>query len=92
MLSLEEIVFDMCEGQYADNHHNVASETKIPRNLLFSDMMLYRNMCPLGHKTTKAGLVPQFSLRIPQRFLVLYSRDHMAIDSEILGRSAPSGS
>jgi hypothetical protein len=51
MLTLEDIVFDMCEGQYADSHWNAASKTKIPRNLLFIDMVLYRNVCPLGHKT-----------------------------------------
>jgi hypothetical protein len=51
MLTLKDIVSDMCEGQYADSHQNVASKTKIPRNLLFIDIVLYRNMCPLGHKT-----------------------------------------
>jgi hypothetical protein len=51
MLTLKDIVSDMCEGQYADSHRNAASKTKIPRNLLFIDMVLYRNMCPLGHKT-----------------------------------------
>jgi hypothetical protein len=51
MLTVEDIVFDMCEGQFADSHRNAASKTKIPRNLLFIDMVLYRNVCPLGHKT-----------------------------------------
>jgi hypothetical protein len=51
MLTLEDIVSDMCEGQYADSRRNAASKTKIPRNLLFIDMVLYRNVCPLGHKT-----------------------------------------
>jgi hypothetical protein len=51
MLTLEDIVSDMCEGQYVDSHRNAASKTKIPRNLLFIDMVLYRNVCPLGHKT-----------------------------------------
>jgi hypothetical protein len=51
MLTLEDIVSDMCEGQYANSHRNVASKTKIPQNLLFIDMVLYRNVCPLGHKT-----------------------------------------
>jgi hypothetical protein len=44
MLTLEDIVFEMCEGQYADNHRNAASKTKIPQNLLFIDMVLYRNV------------------------------------------------
>jgi hypothetical protein len=51
MLTLEDIVFDMCEGQYADSHRNAISKTKIPWNFLFIDMVLYRNVCPLGHKT-----------------------------------------
>jgi hypothetical protein len=56
MLTLEDVVSDMCEGQYADDCRNVASKTKIPRNLLFIDMVLYRNMCPLGHKTQRRDL------------------------------------
>jgi hypothetical protein len=82
MLTLEDIIFDMCEGQYAESQRNTASKMKIPRNLLFIDMVLYRNVCPLGHKTQRWDL-----------FLnALYSfRDHMAIDSKILGRSAPAG-
>jgi hypothetical protein len=56
MLTLEDIVFDMCEGQYADSRRNAASKTKIPWNLLFIDMVLYRNVCPLGHKTQRRDL------------------------------------
>jgi hypothetical protein len=56
MLTLEDIVFDMSEGQYADSHQNVASKTKIPQNLLFIDMVLYRNVCPLAHKTQRQDL------------------------------------
>jgi hypothetical protein len=56
ILTLEDIVSDMCEGQYADNRRNAASKTKIPRNLLFIDMVLYRNVCPLGHKTQRRDL------------------------------------
>jgi hypothetical protein len=66
MLTLEDIIFDMCGGQYADDRRNVASKTKIPQNLLFIDMVLYRNVCPLGHKT-------QRRLLIPQRILVFHS-------------------
>jgi hypothetical protein len=51
MLTLEDIVSDMCEGKYVDSQRNAASKMKIPRNLLFIDMVLYRNVCPLGHKT-----------------------------------------
>jgi hypothetical protein len=31
MLTLEDIVSDMFEGQYADDRQNTASKTKIPR-------------------------------------------------------------
>jgi hypothetical protein len=53
MLTLEDIISDMCEGQYADNCRNVARKMKIPQNLLFIDMVLYRNVCLLGHKTQR---------------------------------------
>jgi hypothetical protein len=56
MLTLEDVVSNMCEGQYADDRRNAASKTKIPRNLLFIDMVLYRNVCPLGHKTQRRDL------------------------------------
>jgi hypothetical protein len=56
MLTLEDIVSNMCEGQYADSRHNAASKTKIPQNLLFIDMVLYRNVCPLGHKTQRRDM------------------------------------
>jgi hypothetical protein len=51
MLTLEDTISDMCEGQCADDRQNAASKMKIPRNLLFIDMVLYRNVCHLGHKT-----------------------------------------
>jgi hypothetical protein len=53
MLTLEDIVSDMCEGQYADKHRNAASKAKIPQNLWFIDMVLYRNVCALEHKTQR---------------------------------------
>jgi hypothetical protein len=56
MLTLEDIIFNMCEGQYVDRHQNAASKAKIPRNLLFIDMVLYRNVCPLGHKTQRRDM------------------------------------
>jgi hypothetical protein len=56
MLTLEDIVSDMCEGQYADRHQNAASKAKIPQNLLFIDMVLYRKVCPLGHKTQRQDM------------------------------------
>jgi hypothetical protein len=56
MLIVEYIVGNMCEGQFADSHRNAISKTKITRNLLFIDMVLYRNVCPLGHKTQRRDL------------------------------------
>jgi hypothetical protein len=56
MLTLEDIVSDMCEGQYPDDRRNAASKMKIPWNLLFIDMVLYQNVCPLGHKTQRRDL------------------------------------
>jgi hypothetical protein len=56
MLTLEDIVSDMCEGQYADSHQNAAIKMKISQNLLFIDMVLYRNVCPLGHKTQRRDI------------------------------------
>jgi hypothetical protein len=56
MLTIKDIVSDMCEGQYADNHRNAASKAKIPPKLWFVDVMLYRNMCPLGHKTQRPDM------------------------------------
>jgi hypothetical protein len=56
MITLKDIVSDKCKGQYANKHRNVASKAKIPRNLLFIDMVLYRNVCPLGHKTQRGDM------------------------------------
>jgi hypothetical protein len=53
LFTLEDIIFDKCEGQYTDKHRNAASKAKIPRNIWFIDMVLYRNVCPLGHKTQR---------------------------------------
>jgi hypothetical protein len=56
MLTIEDIVSDMCQGQYADKHRNAASKVEIPPNLWFIDMVLYRNVCPLGHKTQRRDM------------------------------------
>jgi hypothetical protein len=56
MLTIEDIVSDMCEGQYANKHRNAASKVKIPPNLWFIDVVLYRNVCPLGHKTQRTDM------------------------------------
>jgi hypothetical protein len=56
MLTLDDIVSNMCKGQYADSRRNAANKMKIPRHLLFIDMVLYRNVCPLGHKTQRRDI------------------------------------
>jgi hypothetical protein len=56
MLTIEDIVSDMCQWQYADKHRNATSKAKIPSNLWFIDMVLYRNVCPLGHKTQRRDM------------------------------------
>jgi hypothetical protein len=56
MLTIEDIVSDMCEGQYANKHRNAARKVKIPPNLWFIDVVLYKNVCPLGHKTQRTDM------------------------------------
>jgi hypothetical protein len=56
MLTIEDIISNMCEGQYADKHRNAASKAKIPPNLWFIDVVLYRNVCPLGDKTQRRDM------------------------------------
>jgi hypothetical protein len=53
ILTLEDIVSDMCDGQYADNHRNATSKAKIPPKLWFVDVVLYRSVSPLGYKTQR---------------------------------------
>jgi hypothetical protein len=53
MLTTEDIVVDMCEGQFADHYKNAANKAKLPPQLWFVDFMLQRNVCPLGHKTQR---------------------------------------
>jgi hypothetical protein len=53
MLTIEDIISNMCEGQYADRHKNAASKAKIPLKLWFVDVVLQKNVCPLGHKTQR---------------------------------------
>jgi hypothetical protein len=40
MLTTEDIVGDMCEGQFADQHKNAVSKSKLPPQLWFVDFML----------------------------------------------------
>jgi hypothetical protein len=56
LLTIEDIVSDMCEGQYANNHQNAASKAKIPPKLWFVDVVLQKNVCPLGHKAQRRDL------------------------------------
>jgi hypothetical protein len=53
VLTIKDIVSNMCEGQYAKRHRNAASKAKIPPKLWFVDIVLRRNVCPLGHKTQR---------------------------------------
>jgi hypothetical protein len=56
MLTTEDIILDMCEGQFADKHKNAASKVKMPPQLWFVDVVLQRNVCPLGHKTQRRDM------------------------------------
>jgi hypothetical protein len=56
MLTIEDIVSDMCEGQYVDRHKNAASKAKIPPKHWFVDVVLQKNVCPLGHKTQRRDM------------------------------------
>ena len=40
ILIIEDIVVDMCEGQYADQYRNAASKVKLPPQLWFVDFVL----------------------------------------------------
>jgi hypothetical protein len=48
---VSEIIEDMCAGQYADEKWKAGSRSKLPQPLLLVDYVLYRNVCPLGHKS-----------------------------------------
>jgi hypothetical protein len=50
---VSEIIDDMCAGQYADEKRNAGSRSKLPQPLLVVDYVLYRNVCPLGHKSQR---------------------------------------
>jgi hypothetical protein len=56
MLTIEDIVSDMYEAQYADRHKNATSKVKIPPKLWFVDVVLQKNVCPLGHKTQRRDM------------------------------------
>jgi hypothetical protein len=50
---ISKIIEDMCAGQYADTKNNAGSRSKLPPQLWLVDSILYRNVCPLGHKTQR---------------------------------------
>jgi hypothetical protein len=50
---VSEIIEDMCADQYADEKRNAGSQSKLPQPLLLVDYVLYRNVCPLGHKSQR---------------------------------------
>jgi hypothetical protein len=45
-----------------------------------------------GTQDTEARHISQCPIFVPQRLLVLHSRDHVEANLQILGRSAPSSS
>jgi hypothetical protein len=79
MLTIEDIISDMCEGQYADKHKNAASKVKIPPKLWFVDVVLQKNVCPLGHKTQRRDMFLSAIYSFHKLF-VLYSGDHLQAD------------
>jgi hypothetical protein len=56
---ISQIIDDMYAGQYADNKNNAGSWSKLPPQLWLMDSILYRNVCPLGHKTQRHDLFIQ---------------------------------
>jgi hypothetical protein len=40
MLTTEDIVSNMCEGQFTDRHKNAATKSKLPPQLWFVDFVL----------------------------------------------------
>jgi hypothetical protein len=56
---MSQIIDDMCGGQYADNKNNAGSRSKLPPQLWLVDSILYRNVCPLGHKTQRRDPIIQ---------------------------------
>ena len=63
MLTVEDIVSDMCEGQYVDKHNNAASKAKMPPKLWFVDVVLQRNVS-LRTQNAKTGFFPHCPLFI----------------------------
>jgi hypothetical protein len=51
---VSEIIDDMCACQYADEKQNAGSQYKLPQPLLLVDYVLYRNVCPLRHKSQRS--------------------------------------
>ena len=47
---ISEIIDDMCARQYVDDKRNAGSWSKLPPQLWLVDSIMYRNVCPLGHK------------------------------------------
>jgi hypothetical protein len=50
-LTVQEMVDDMCGGQYTNEHCNCTSKSLLTPYLWFVDTVLQKNVCPLGHKT-----------------------------------------
>jgi hypothetical protein len=54
MLTIEDIVSDMCEGQFADSHRNAASKTKIPQ-IFYSSTWCCIGTCVLWDTRHRGG-------------------------------------
>jgi hypothetical protein len=50
-IGLTEIIDDMCEGRYTNDDKNCTRKSLLPASLWLIDMVLQRNVCPMGHKS-----------------------------------------
>lgn len=56
VLTIVEIVDDMCERRYADKYKNANSKAKLPPQLWLMDFLIQWNVCPIGRKTQRWDL------------------------------------
>jgi len=52
---LHFIIRDMFEGVYCDDRRTCTKRAQLPHHLLLVDLVLKKNVCPLGHKTQRIG-------------------------------------
>ena len=53
--TVQHIVDDICHGRCTNNLCNCTSKVLLPSRLWLVDVILQRNMCPIGHKTHRCG-------------------------------------